>query len=86
MAGYDPQRDRRRPQAAETGAAPVDGLLGSAPPVSAVPAAPTLDPPTVTPPPPVPDPDPRLVTAAVAAGLVSVVVGGVLIRRWRRRR
>ena len=28
MPAYDPQRNRRRPSAAESGAAPVDGLLG----------------------------------------------------------
>lgn len=99
MAGYDPQKNRRRPTAADTGTAPVDGLLGgteapAAPTSPSVPsmdepvvaAAPTVPSPTVTPPPPVPDPDPRLVTAAAGMAGVGALVTVVVLRRWWRRR
>jgi len=92
MAGYDPQKARRRPRAADTGEAPVDALLrsetseapsGSDESASGVVSVPS---PTVTPPPPIPDPDPRLMTAAAVAGAITVVAGGLLIRRWWRSR
>jgi uncharacterized protein involved in exopolysaccharide biosynthesis len=81
MPGYDPQRNRRRPTAAETGEAPVDSLLGET-----TTAAPVVSP-AVTPPPPTPDPDPRLVTATAMALALGVLTALVVLRRlWRRRR
>jgi len=93
MAGYDPQRNRRRPTADDTGAAPVDGLLERTgpPPQVTAPASGSrtrvsVPAPMVTPPPPGPDPDPRVITAAVVAGTATALVGAVLVRRWWRNR
>lgn len=87
MAGYDPQRSRRRPSAAETGEAPVDSLLAASP-TSAAAAAGASTPagPTVTPPPPTPDPDPRLVSATMAALALAVLLALWWVRRWWRGR
>ncbi|MDH3706521.1 MAG: hypothetical protein OES57_10680 [Acidimicrobiia bacterium] len=83
MAGYDPQRSRRRPSAAETGAAPVDSLLGAVPGGE---TAPLPASPAVTPPPPTPDPDPRLVKATAVGVVLALMATLLLVRRWWRGR
>ena len=88
MNEYDPQRARRRPTAADTGDAAVDGILDGVADAATAPDATVDDPPpapAVTPPPPVADPDSRMIGTAVLVALVAVAVLAWSLRRRRRR-
>ena len=87
---YDPQANRRRPKPADSEPAPVDALLGDAPPSEPEPATAgsasrraTDDPPPavgVTPAPADPVPDSLVISTGMGAAVAGLI--GLLTLRW----